>query len=71
MIISQLPMAALVTRPTVTAVKNDGDSLVDKPRKHNHKNSIVTDQRQIYFLAINRGFNFKSSSYLKTLLTQT
>ena len=61
---------ACVQRSENDAGTNDGDSLVVKTTKHNQKNSVETDQGQVYFLSIYQGFNCKSSPYLKTLLTQ-
>ena len=61
---------ACVQRSENDAGTNDGDSLVVKTTKHNQKNSVETDQGQVYFLPIYQGFNCKSSPYLKTLLTQ-
>lgn len=71
MVKSYIRNQAFVQRSQNDAGTNDGDSLVVKATKHNQKNSVETDQGQVYFLPIYQGFNFKSSSYLKTVLTQT
>ena len=55
---------ACVQRSQNDVGTNDGDSLVVKATKHNQKNSVETDQGQVYFLPIYQRFNCKSSSYV-------